>query len=199
MQLTEQTKQTGLSQSNNTPIAQKTQQKTWADVGIQVFLAASFLLTAIFYTFSAYNGSFLFESANSAMSNFWIYAVFLSLVFWLIFELVMRLYFFFVSTSIYVFTVPKKESYNLFRLLYAIRNIVVGTFYLLVFKFPLILNFLSVIGLVFNFAFLFAFFAVIKQKYLDALLAPFALKAFLRPFLIYQLILSVFSIGGLLL
>lgn len=183
-------------QSERKKIQQQT--KTWADYGIQALLALSFVLIGVYYAFVTYNGTHAFPTVAVASSNFWTYVIFLAIVFWLVFELIMRLYFFFVSLSIYVFVVPKKESFNLFRLFYAFRNFVVGAVYLLVFKFPLMFNFLGVIAIAFDFVFLFLFFFVIKKKFLNDLLAPFALKAFIRPFLIYQIVVAVFTFGGLL-
>ena len=85
-----------------------------------------------------------------------------------------------------------------FRFAFAIRNLIVAGISFLLFVQPLFLNYLSVIVLVVDFCtFVFAFF-VIARLYLNVILLPFAWKAFLRPFIVYETIIFALNLGGLL-
>lgn len=136
---------------------------------------------------------------DSASSAFWSYAVYLAIISWIIFELVMRLYYFFVSLSVYVFVVPKKDAYCTFRAFYALRNVFVAGLGFLLFISPIWVNFYPVVVVLIDFIMLFFVFLWFKKKYLGVLLAPFAWKALLRPFIIYEFVLLIFNIGGLVL
>ena len=164
-----------------------------------ILLAMSFFVLGIFRAFEAGNGSTLVAENNTAVSTYWSYVVFMALLGWVVFELVLRLYYFFVSMSIYTFTIPKKGAFSVFRMVFAARNLIVAGFSFLLFVYPLFSIYLAVVTLVVDFLSFVCAFVVIKKKYLNELLSPFAWKAFLRPFVIYEtLILVVRLMGGVL-
>lgn len=180
-------------------VATKTTSKHWQYI-IMIALVCSFVFVSAFKTFEYGNGSAFVVGRETAGSAFWSYTLYLTLISWLIFELLMRGYYILVSFSMYVFIVPKKEAHYTLRAVYAVRNVVVGLFNLILFTAPFIINFLPFIALVVDFGSLLLAFWWLKKRYFGTLLAPFAFKALFRPFLIYEAIMVIFSVlGGALL
>jgi len=163
-----------------------------------IVLALSFFVLGMFRAFEMGNGRNLVAAGSSAFSSYWSYVVFMAALSWAIFELVLRLYYFFVSFSIYTFTIPKKYAFGVFRVVYALRNLIIAGISFLLFIQPLFFLYLPAITLVIDFLVFVCAFLIIKKKYLNVLLAPFAWKAFLRPFVIYETLIIAFQLGGLL-
>ena len=161
-------------------------------------LIASFVLLSAFRTFEFGNGSAMAVAGESPSGVFWSYTLYLTLISWLIFELIMRAYYFFVSLSMYAFVIPKKDAYYILRVVFAVRNILVASFSFLLFVSPIFINYISVITLIVDFLALVSAFLWIKKYYLGDVLAPFVWKSFLRPFVIFEIISVAFNIGGIL-
>lgn len=175
-----------------------TNRKTGTDYFVLVVLACSFFLVGMFRAFEMGNGRSVVSIELSPAMTYWAYVLFMGALAWIVFELVLRLYYFFVSMSIFSFAVPKMRAFYIFRLFYAIRNFVAIGLSFLLFVWPVFLNYLAVIELVVDFAALVGAFIVIAKKYLGELLSPFAWKAFLRPFVVYETIMIALRLGGVL-
>ena len=161
-------------------------------------LLASFVLLSSFRTFEFGNGAAMVVAGESASGVFWSYTFYLTLISWLIFELVMRAYYFFVSLSMYAFVIPKRDAYYILRAVFAVRNILIASFSFLLFVSPIFINYISVIALIIDFLALVLAFLWIKKYYLGDVLAPFVWKSFLRPFIVFEIISIAFSLGGVL-
>ena len=175
-----------------------TNKRTGTDFIVLVVLACSFFAIGMFRAFEMGNGRSVLSLGLSPAMTYWAYVLFMGALGWIVFELVLRLYYFFVSMSIFTFAVPKIRAFYIFRLFYAIRNIVVAGLSFLLFVSPVFVNYLSVFSLILDFVVLLCIFGVVCKKYLGTLLAPFAWKAFLRPFVIYETILIALQFGGIL-
>ena len=169
-----------------------------SDYLILLALAASFFVLGMFRAFDVGNGRAIATVSGSAAFSYWAYVLFMAAIGWGVFELVLRLYYFFVSLSIFTFVVPKKRALYVFRWVFAIRNLAVAGLSFLLFVSPVFVNYLAVLTFVLDFFAFVAAFAVICGNYLNELLAPFAWKAFLRPFILYETIIAIFQCGGVL-
>ena len=168
------------------------------DAIVLLFLSLSFFLLGMFRAFEMGNGQSTIFASGAAGSSYWTYAIFMAVLGWVAFELVLRLYYFFVSLSIYTFTVPKKRAFYVFRTVFIFRNLVVAGVSFLLFVNPLFVLYLQLMTLVVDFLAFVLAFSIINRKYLSELLAPFAWRAFLRPFLVYESIVIALGMGGLL-
>ena len=178
--------------------AQTKPKKTTAEWIILLCLCVSFLFIGTFRAFENGNGSAMVSAGEQASTAFWFNAFFYALIAWVVFELLMRAYYFFVSMSMYVFVVPKRGAYYILRMFYAVRNVVVGGLYFLLFVSPIWINFVPFFVMIVDYVALMATFFLIRKQYLGTLLAPFAWRSFLKPFLVYEIIAIALSIGGVL-
>lgn len=163
---------------------------------VMVGLVLSFVFVSIFGAFEMGNGLSIVGARESAQSAYFTYVVYSAVIGWILFELFMRLYYFFVSLSMYVFVVPKKAAYETLRISFILRNVLVGAISLLLFASPIWYNYLQFFTILIEFGTLAFAFVLIKKKYLKELLAPYAWKAFMRPFLIYEVLSLLVMIGG---
>lgn len=168
--------------------------KTLAEWGVLIALLLSFVFLGIFEAFKFGNGRGVVASTESQLAAYLTYVAFFAVIGWLLFELVMRLYYFFVSMSIYVFVVPKRKAYYTMRMAWACRNVFVAAISLLLFASPIFVNYLWVITLIIDFFAIVITFLWLKKKYFGNLLAPFAWKAFLRPFIIYEIVMLIVEV-----
>ena len=176
----------------------KTEQKNGYDLLVMFFLLGSFFVYSMFRAFELGNGRAIVSISSSATTTYWAYAIFTALIAWVIFELVMRLYYFFVSFSIFMFALPKKRAFVVFRFFYAIRTLVVAGLSFLLFASPIFVNYLSFFILIVDMLMFVGVFFALKAKYFKTLLAPFAWKALLRPFLIFETLMILLQVGGVL-
>ena len=168
------------------------------DVFIVLGLVASFFVFGIFRAFETGNGTNIVTAGMTASSSFVVYVFYNALLSWLLFELVMRCYYFLVSFSIFSFVVPKKRFYYTFRAFWAIRNVIVAGIYFLLFASPIFINYVTLMVLIVDFLVFVGMFLWLKTKYFKLLMAPFAWRAFLRPFIVFETILVCFTLGGVL-
>ena len=181
-----------------TSVINRSINKKQYDIFVTMFLLASFFVYGMFRAFELGNGRTLSAVDSSPASAYWGYTIFSAIIAWAIFELIMRLYYFFVSLSIFSFVLPKKRAYVTFRFFYAIRTLLVTGLSFLLFVSPVFVNFLTLFTLIIDMLMFVGMFFVLRANYFKILLAPFAWKAFLRPFLIFETIMLLLQVGGII-
>lgn len=178
--------------------AKTTANRKYCDYLVMAFLLGSFFVYGMFRAFELGNGRAIASVSSSANSTYWAYVIFAALLGWIVFELVMRLYYFFVSFSIFTFALPKKRAFYVFRFFFAIRTLVITGLSFLLYVSPVFVNYLAFLTLIVDFCIFVCVFLVLKQRYFKTLLAPFAWKALLRPFLIFETIIVLLQVGGMI-
>ena len=143
---------------------------------------------SLFDTVTLTNTDFLLGAKGDYFTSLLMEVIIAGAFIWLVFELLLFIYRFSLGFSIYTFIVPSFAIKDNIKWCIVLRNLISGCLYFLCFFSPEIYPLISIIDVVVLFlAFVvFAFFNM--KRYVDPVVAPFAFKGLVLPFIIYEFI-----------
>lgn len=170
----------------------------WAKI-LPIFVLISFIWLHLYSTTADLNVLNIHSTGFKSIEAYSIMSILMSGLFdYLIFELVFFLYKFILGFSIYSFIVPRDILNFRFRFWFIIRNIILGLIFNLRFFYPYIGTYLCVFELTLNMALLIWFYFDIKRDYVEPLVGQFVFKTLSVPFVIYEVIVVISMMVGVL-
>ena len=170
----------------------------------KLILYLSFVWISIFPVASTMTSSFFFNygnligGANSALSSLIVYAMLEALMGWLGFEIVFWLYRTVLSFKIYFFVVPIESLKNTSRFFYAIKNVIYGALLFLCFWYPYLYLYMQLFNIILIFVFLILYAMYLQYKFSQPIISHFVFKNFCYPVFVYECIMLVVSVVGVL-
>ena len=117
---------------------------------------------------------------------------------YVIFEILLFIYKFFVGFSVYAFLIPVRVFNDKFRMWFLFRNLIAGVIYNLRIFVPYISAYLCIIDLIFNMIFILVLFADIAKKHVEPLVRQFVFRIMVTPIFIYEFIVVIRLVVGVL-
>lgn len=145
-------------------------------------------MTAFMYTWGT-NG------ASAESFGWWFYFAG-GLIYYAIFEVIMRVIIHFVRFQIPIFN--KKTAHHYVRVVFTFNFLILGAFHLIYFFFPLLQNLGILVDFIVSSVFLYVAYHLVSRKLLPDFLWARALKAVASIFFIYQGFSVLISVAGLL-
>lgn len=187
----------------NNYLMNKNQKKSRGGL-VMFLLFVSFIWTSIYSATSTLSVSFYYNFGNlidTSSSNFPSIVISIlteALFCWLSFELVFYLYRYILQFKIYSFIVPQEKLKVDSRIFFIYRNIFYGLILNLCFLFPYLYEFATLFSLIATFATLIAYSLHLNKTYAEPIVGHFVFKNFCFPVFLYQTIILIFEIGGIL-
>ena len=178
--------------------------KTSSNWLIKVLLLVSFIWTSLYSATSVlvtdfyWNFGNLLDVQSANFSTAIIMVISEALFCWISFEITFWLYRFVLQFKIYSFIVPTDNLKNESRTFYIYRNVFYGLFLNLCFLFPYLYEFAPLMSLVTTFVMLIIYSVHLNKTYAEPIIGHFVFKNFCYPIFIYQAIILIIEIIGVL-
>ncbi len=182
----------------------KTVKKSYTGL-YKLILFLSFVWTSFYLVANDYIDNFLygvgnlFDASGRNFATIFISAIFMALIEWMIFELCLWVYRTFLAFKIYSFVVSPTEQKDEARLFFAIKNFLLGIVINLSFFFPYLYNIVEIFNFIFLMLMLLAFAYHIQKKYSQPIIAHFVFKCFIYPVFVYECLVLIIDVLGVIL
>lgn len=163
---------------------------------VYIPLALSFIFSSIFNSMQAAAAASPLLGVNI---NIYVAVFVFGIVFWLLFEAVIAVYFYIIKSMMGPAEIQKNRTcmMNILRWLFIVLNLISGALRMLYFNYPLALMLIeNVLIFSLNLGILILYYFFIRKKYIAPQLYPRSLMAFCAPYLLFLFLTMILNLSG---